>query len=83
MGQVFFFYKNFLLPPLKSNGASLKVGNSILDITRGGVTLHMTDYAPAYTKSVEKGSILDINVVDVFCKKGIFLAVNHTLGVPK
>ena len=23
MGQVFFFHKNFLLPPLKSNGASL------------------------------------------------------------
>ena len=26
-GSSFFFYKNFLLPPLKSNGASLKAGH--------------------------------------------------------
>ena len=26
----------------------------------GGFTLHMTGYTPAYTKSVEKGSFLDI-----------------------
>ena len=29
-------------------------------IRGGGFTLHMTGYAPAYTKSVEKGSFLDI-----------------------
>ena len=43
----------------------------------------MTDYAPAYTKSVEKGSSFTYNVIDVFCKKGIFFAANRTLGVPE
>ena len=49
----------------------------------GGVSLHMTGYAPTYTKSVEKGSFLTYNVLDVFCKKGIFFAANRTLGVPE
>ena len=40
----------------------------------GGVSLHMTGYAPAYTKSVEKGSFLTYAGVDVFCKKGIIFA---------
>ena len=48
-----------------------------------GITLHMTGYALAYTKSVEKGSFLTYDIVDVFCKKGIFFAVNCTLGVPE
>ena len=49
-----------------------------------GVTLHMIDYAPTYTKSVENGSFfLTYNVVNVFCKKGIFFTANRTLGVPK
>ena len=46
----------------------------------GGITLHMIDYAPAYTKRVV---FFTYCVVDVFCKKSIFFAVNHTLGVPK
>ena len=49
----------------------------------GGVTLHMTGYAPTYTKSVEKGSFLTNDGVDVFCKKSIFFAINRTLGVPE
>ena len=48
-----------------------------------GVTLHMTGYAPTYTKSVEKGSFLTNDGVDVFCKKGVFFAINRTLGVPE
>ena len=38
----------------------------------GGVTLHTTGYAPKYTKSVENGSFLTYNIVNVVCKKGIF-----------
>ena len=34
-------------------------------------------------KSVEKGSFLTYDFVDVFCKKGIFFTANRTLGVPK
>ena len=49
----------------------------------GGVTLHMTCYTPAYTKGVEKGSFLTYDVIDVFCKKGIFFAANRTLGIPE
>ena len=45
---------------------------SLSQVPPGGVTLHMTGYAPAYTKSIEKGSFLTYNFVDVFCKKGIF-----------
>ena len=52
-------------------------------VLAGGVTRHMTGYAPAYTKSVEKGSFLTYDVINVFCKKGIFFAANCTLGVPK
>ena len=41
----------------------------------------MTGYAPAYTKSVEKGSVLTYDVVDIFCKKGIFFAAkSHFKG---
>ena len=43
----------------------------------------MTGYAPAYTKSVEKGSFLTYNVVNVFCRKDIFFAANRTLGGPE
>ena len=51
----------------------------------GGITLQMTGYAPAYTKSVEKGIFLTYDVVEVFCKKGICFAANHILllGVPE
>ena len=48
-----------------------------------GITLHMTGYAPAFTKRVEKGSFSTYNVVDVLCKKGTFFAANPTLGVPE
>ena len=43
----------------------------------------MNGYAPVYTKSVEKGSFLTYDFVDVFCKKGLFFTANRTLGVPK
>ena len=45
-----------------------------------GITLHMTGYAPAYTRSLV---FLTYNVADVLCKKGIFFATNRILGVPK
>ena len=49
----------------------------------GEFTLHMTGYAPAYTKSVEKGSFLDIRWRRRLLQKGIFFAANRTLGVLK
>ena len=48
-----------------------------------GVALHMTGYAPACTKSVQKGSFWTYNVIDVFCKKGILFTAYPTLGVPE
>ena len=47
-----------------------------------GVTRHMTGYAPVSKKSVERLCFSDIGVVDVFLKKGAFLILHHTLGVP-
>ena len=35
------------------------------------------------TKSVEKGSFLTYDVINVFCKKGIIFAANGTSGVSK
>ena len=49
----------------------------------GGVTFHMTGYAPACTKSVEKGSFLDIRRRRRFLQKGYFFAANRNLGVLK
>ena len=48
-----------------------------------GFTLHMTGYAPACTKSVEKGSVLDIWWRRRLLQKGIFFAANRNLGVLK
>ena len=43
----------------------------------------MTGYAPACTKSVEKGSFLDIRRRRRLLQKGIFFAANRNLGVLK
>ena len=50
----------------------------------GGFSLHMTGYAPACIKSVEKGTFLTHDGVDIFCKKGTIFATNRRiLGVPE
>ena len=48
-----------------------------------GFTLHMTGYAPACTKSVEKGSFLAIWRRRRLLQKGIFFAANRNLGGTK
>ena len=52
-------------------------------VTPGGFTLHMTGYAPACTKSIEKGRFLDIRRRRRLFQKGIIFAANHNLGVLK
>ena len=49
----------------------------------GGFTLHMTGYAPACTKSVEKGSFLDIRRRRRLLQKGYIFAAYRNLGVLK
>ena len=70
---------NFILVFLYVSGASFLL---IMEEFPGRVTLDMTGYAHAYTNSVEKGTFLIYDVVDVFCKRGIFFTANRTSGVP-
>ena len=59
-------------------GGALRGQNAYLSL--GGFTLHMTGYAPACTKSVEKGSFLDIRRRRRLLQK---VAANRNLGVLK
>ena len=54
----------------------------ILHMCPGGFTLHMTGYAPACTKSVEKGSFLDIRRRRRLLQKGyIFCCLSQFRGI--
>ena len=55
----------------------------LLSFMPGGFTLHMTGYAHVYTKSVEKGSFLDIRRRRHLLQTGYIFAANRTLGVLK
>ena len=53
------------------------------DVSRGGVTLQMTGYAPLYTKH-RKGSFFGHKTSSTsFAKKGIFFPAIRTSGVPE
>ena len=56
----------------KLDRLKIKPNNHTYDMKQihEGITLHMTGYSPAYTKSVEKGSFLTYKVVDVCLQKG-------------